>query len=64
MKTPDEIHLRISELNEQLLIIKTAQDRELNKPFKETDYHLLRFLHKEYDVYSFSLSQLEWLLSE
>jgi len=64
MRTPEEVRARITELNAKLLLVKSVQDQELNKPFADADLQLLRFLRKECDVYSFSITQLEWLLAE
>ena len=63
MKDIHEILGRLEELKARLAMVEAERETELKKPFKDTDYKLLRFLHKERDVYLFSLQQLEWVLA-
>jgi len=63
MKYATEISTRIMELKEKIRVIEEERNKELKKPFDKRNIRLLSFLYKEYSVYEFSMSQLEWVLS-
>ena len=63
MRTEMEIAEKLHTLREKIRVIEEAREEEMKKAFNKRDYRLLRFLSKEYEIYGFSLSHLEWLLS-
>jgi len=62
MKNELEISGRLHDLKEKIQLITERKVDELKKPVRRRDYRLLKFLSKEYEIYSFALSQMEWLL--
>jgi hypothetical protein len=63
MKDELDIIKRIEELRDTMKMLENKKVDELKKSFKDRDYRLLRFLHKEYSVYDFAVSQLEWVFT-
>ena len=62
MKSEQEISVRLQDLKEKVQLIRERREDELKKQFRQRDYRLLKFLSKENEIYSFALSQLQWLL--
>jgi hypothetical protein len=51
-------------LQENLRIVEEKIDNEVKKNFRRRDYRLLKFLHKERDVWKMAILQLKWFLNE
>lgn len=63
MKSIGEINARISELKKSIEQLDAKQQEELKKHYKKRDRRLLLFLNEERKVYTYALTQLEWLLN-
>jgi hypothetical protein len=62
MRTELEISQRIDSLRENILLIDTKIDEELEKNYSKRDYRLLSFLQKERSVWSLAIHHLEWII--
>jgi hypothetical protein len=64
MRSEIEINERINAILQNVNILLKKRDEELEKPFEKRDHRLLVFINREYNVYNYCLSQLQWLFSE
>jgi hypothetical protein len=64
MRSEIEINQRIDAIQENVNMLIKKRDEEMEKPFEKRDHRLLIFINREYNVYNYSLSQFNWLLSE
>jgi|HubBroStandDraft_5_1064220.scaffolds.fasta_scaffold193925_2 hypothetical protein len=63
MKTEAEMLGRIEEIRKKMEILEEKTREEMSKKFNQRDYRLLRFLDRERNVYEYSLSLMEWIIS-
>lgn len=64
MRSEAEIHTRTEEIRSNLARILEKTTEEIEKPYNERDYRLLKFLNRERNVWEFALQQMEWLLTD
>lgn len=64
MRSETEIHTRTEEIRSNLARILEKTTEEIEKPYNERDYRLLKFLNRERNVWEFALQQMEWLLTD
>lgn len=64
IKTDVEIRRRISETQQQLMVIERAMAREMSRPFFKRRIGVCRFLDIEKKVFSEKLNELKWVMYE
>lgn len=64
MRSEYEINERINVILENLNLLVKKREEEMEKPFEKRDHRLLKFIHRECNVYHYTLSQLRWLFTE
>jgi hypothetical protein len=64
MKVEFDISCRIAEMRERIQLLEKKASDEMEKPIHKRDRTLLKFIHREQSVYRYSLSQLEWVMTE
>jgi hypothetical protein len=64
IKTDAEIHRRIIETQQQLLIVEKAMAKEMSRPFFRRRMGVCRFLDIEKRLFSAKLNELKWVMYE